>query len=241
MNPDVVYIYSHEASWWRGRELLFSLRSLEKYGTGYNKVWLIGDKPAYLNDKINHIEMDDDSTHPKERKLFEKLLRACNTNEITKDFVFFNDDFFLTKEIDFSNLPECYSSKNIKDIIRGRKKNAYTYAITNTYNVLIEKKAETKYFDIHYPMIYNKAKFQRTVGKCDWETAKAGYVIKSLYANLNKIPGRRRKDNKIYNEKNIKTILAIVESTDLFSTDEITHAMVKVLNRLYSDKSSYEQ
>jgi len=239
MKPDIVYIYSHQASRWRGQELKYSLRSLERYGRNYGKVYLVGDKAPYLNDKIIHIEKADDSTYAKERRIYEKLLLACQTKDISNPFIFFNDDFFLTKEIDLSKIGY-YFNRSLEDKLNlMQTKGQYWRAMNNTREALISKGLPTTHFDIHYPMKYYKDKFIEIMTEYDWDI-RCGYVIKSLYANTLKIRGIEREDRKIHHTHNKKEIREYVEASDIFSTNDITRAMAETLSHLYSEKCSYE-
>jgi len=238
MKPDIVYVYNKSCSGWMGREIIFSIRSLEKFGKNYNNVVIVGDKPEKLNDAIIHIPKSDFGTW-KERKICEKLLTACKSDQVTDPFVFFNDDFFLVKPIDFSNLKYFYFD-NLGNKIQNRKiEDTYKRALKNTRDVLFLKGLVEKHFDIHYPMIYHKAKFTRVMEKYDWNI-RGGYVIKSLYANSLKIVGKSKKDCKIYVMHRKKDILEKISATDLFSTDEITRAMIEIFHELYPAKSSFE-
>lgn len=238
MNPDIVYLYNDKCSLWRGREIIFSIRSLEKHGENYGRVIIVGSKPTLLNDKIIHISQEDIGPF-KEKKIYEKLLTACRSEIVSDPFVFFNDDFFLVKKIDFTKLRFYYSDNIRNKILHRRKEDTYKRALKNTRDALFLREYPEKYFDIHYPMYYHKNKFIRVMQKYDWDV-RAGYVIKSLYANSLRISGKPKKDFKIYIEHNKSRIREIISQTDLFSTDNITRAMAELLNELYPGKSSYE-
>lgn len=239
MRPDIVYIYNEKLSRWRGQELKLSLRSLEKHGQNYNNVYLIGDKPPYLNDKIIHIPMEDDQKNSREKRICEKILTACRAKEISDPFVIFNDDYFLVNEIDFSELHYHYfNDLGTKAKNRG-KNDMYKQALQNTLIALLSKGLPTKHFDIHYPMYYHKENFIKVMEQYDW-TVKGGYVIKSLYANTLEIEGLPRKDHKIYLNHNKREITEAIANIDLFSTEHISRAMAEILHKLYPERSSYE-
>lgn len=238
MKPDIVYIYSHQASKWRGQELKYSLRSLERYGRNYGKVYIVGDKPPYLNDKIIHIKKEDKAAN-KERRIYEKLLCACQTEEISNPFLLFNDDYFLTRSIDLSLIGYFYFDR-LENKVKSRKLNdIYRNALKNTAQALTERGLPTKHFDIHFPMKYYKDKFIEVMTGYDWEV-RYGYVIKSLYANSLKIQGEDKPDHKIYLSHNKREIREVVKNSDIFSTDKITRALAEILQELYPNQSSYE-
>lgn len=236
---DVVYIYAEGLSKWREQELKYSLRSLEKYGRNYNKVWIIGDKPEYLNDKINHIPQTDDLSHSKERKICEKIITACQTEGISDPFVAANDDYFLTREIDLSEI-KYYYQHTLEDKIKQKQKiDIYKISLQNTDEALKEKGLPTLHYDIHYPIIYIKHLFKQAMSQYGW-TKKGGYVIKSLYANTMLIEGEERADCKIFYSHSRNWIRKRISEVDLFSTGDITRAMAEILQELYPDKSKFE-
>ena len=91
---DLVYIYGDGYSKWRGQELMYSLRSVEKYVHNFRSVFIVGDFPCYLNQKAIHVLSPEDPRHCKERRIMNKLLKACDTEEISNPFLLYNDDYF---------------------------------------------------------------------------------------------------------------------------------------------------
>lgn len=238
--PDIVYLVNGSCSGWRNQELKYSLRSLEKFGRNYGEVYIIGDKPIYLNNReLIHIPKEDSPIYCKERRIMEKLLHACRTPEISNPFVFFNDDFFLIKEIDFSNLPYFYNELIESKVIR-RVDDTYRRSMKNTYDALRDRDLPTFHFDIHYPMYYDKEKFPEIMGRYDWDV-RSGYIIKSLYANTLKAKKKQRPDCKIKLSHSKKEIFSKIEPFDMFSTAEISRAMVEILNQFYPKESKFEK
>jgi hypothetical protein len=235
---DIVYILGKNLSGVRDQEIKFSLRSVEKHLKNFRNVYLIGHKPVFLNDKIMHHPFEDSAQHCKERRIMLKYLYACTIPEISPKFLMFNDDFFLTKDIDATKIPYYYSTR-LKNKIKHNSNGRYKKSIINTYNALTGKGYPTKYFDVHYPMYYDKDKFPEVMAKYNWEVA-AGYVVKSLYANTLRLPGKIKRDVKINERLGKAEILKIILSESLFSTAEITRTMLKMLNKLYPDQSKYE-
>lgn len=239
MNPDIVYIYNHTTSEWRGQELRFSLRSLEVFGMNYRNVVLVGDKPEYLNDKITFIPMKEVSGY-KEIRIFEKLLKACKSELVSDPFIFFNDDFFLVKKINFQELPYYYFD-NLANKIRARQRNdIHKIAMSNTRTALLQREHSTRFFDIHYPMKYSKYRLSELKRVYNWDI-RAGYVIKSLYANTFGIEGKSKPDCKFLDERSKSEVLKRINGTDLFSTGKVTRAIAEILQKMFPEKSSYEK
>ncbi len=237
-NIDIVYLFANGFSHFRNMELKYSLRSLEKYGRNYRNVIIVGDITPYLNDRIIHVPQTDDPCHCKERRIMGKILKACNTPEISNPFLFFNDDFFLTKPIDFSQIPN-YIKGDLRCAIKKRKAGLYRQSLENTYYALKGRGCDTQHFDLHYPIYYDKKKFPEVMNSYDWNV-RAGYVVKSLYANTLGIKGIYRHDAKIEKSHDKQEVLRRIQDTDLFSTAEISRAIISVLNQFFPNKSSYE-
>jgi hypothetical protein len=70
---DIVYPLAEGLSHFRNQELKYSLRSVEKYVTGFRNIYLIGFKPPFINDKIIHVMQEDHPYHCKERRIMEKF------------------------------------------------------------------------------------------------------------------------------------------------------------------------
>lgn len=81
-------------------ELRYSLRSIEANCKGYDRVFVVGRKPAWLTG-VEFIPCDDvyDCTH---KNMMRKILVACHQSDISEDFVMQGDDHFYIKPYDFS-------------------------------------------------------------------------------------------------------------------------------------------
>jgi len=238
---DIVYPLGEGLSNFRNQEIMFSLRSVEKHLTGYRNIFIIGFKPTFLNEKIIHIPHKDNPYFNKERRIMEKFKKACSIPEISDKFLMFNDDYFFTKPLNVQKIPY-YNKGTLDGSVKKRKTGSvYRHSLENTYNALKEKGYGTKHFDIHYPMYYDKKKFPEVMAMYDWENARNGFVIKSLYANTLKIKGVYRHDCKIMGLVTKKEeVIKQIKDYDMFSTSEITRAIIGILREMYPDKSIYE-
>lgn len=239
MKPDIVYIYNHECSKWFGREIIYSLRSLEQYGKNFGKVIIVGDKPSTLNENVIHIPKQDEAGN-KERRIYEKLLTACNSELVSDPFVMFNDDYFLSKDINFPELEYFYADTLEIKILNKKDENTYKRALINTREALLKKGYGEKHYDIHYPMLIHKKKFIESMKDYDWEI-RGGYVVKSLYVNSAEItPGKYKHDCKIRVMYDKNVMRGLIENTEVFSTGTITRPLGELLKEFYQLKSIYE-
>ena len=100
---DLVYILGRGSNW-QNNELRYSLRSVEKFVTGIRNVFIIGEKPSFINDQVIHIPYKDVYTN-KARNIMAKILRACNDSRMTKNFMLWNDDYFAIQPFSAIDYP----------------------------------------------------------------------------------------------------------------------------------------
>lgn len=191
---DIVYPLG-TGSYANNNELRFSLRSIEKYLTGFGKVWIIGECPDWIQN-VNHIPFPDEPLRPFDYNIMKKITRAIEEKELTDKFLFFNDDHFLNSPFVADDFPYYYST-TLEKYTEIRGNDGYGRRAKATLKHLQAKNLPTKYFDVHAPIIYDKALFLSSVTNAvDWND-RTGFIIKSMYANTLKIEGEKDADNKV--------------------------------------------
>lgn len=198
---DVVYALG-TGSFKHDFEIRMSLRSIEKYLSGVRHVWIIGERPEWLQN-INHLHAIETSKIP-DTNIHSKIALACNWKEVSDEFLFMNDDHYLLSPFEAETFPYFFSGTMEQFV--GTRSDGYGRRVKATLSHLKSKDLPTKYFDMHYPIRYNKAAYIQHVSTLPWDTAKDGYVIKSLYANSLKIEGTEQEDNKVNTIPPIKSI-----------------------------------
>ena len=218
---------------WQNNELRFALRSIEKYLTGYDKIFIIGECPSYLQNVI-HIPCPDFPGR-KEYSIFNKIMKAVKDERCSENFVFWNDDIFLIDNLQTADFKFWYEGTLQSKYEQSH--GHYKAAIKNTMGI---QSANLEYTDIHTPIIYNKIFFSKTVATEDWTKE---YVIKSLYTtrffeNFESIP-----DLKINKAMTYYEIKVRIKERLFFSigTYGVCPAMTKVLTELFPEKSKYEK
>ena len=83
-------------------ELKYSLRSIEKYCIGYDRVFVVGQRPEWLTN-VEYYFCEDDlgCSH---KNMMKKILFACKNTDISEDFVMQADDHFYVKPYDFNQI-----------------------------------------------------------------------------------------------------------------------------------------
>lgn len=191
---DVVYALG-KGSMWSNNELRYSLRSVEKHLKGYGQVWIIGEKPSWLTD-VKHIPASEPKGSVPDTNIMGKIAIACRNEQISDTFLFVNDDHYLLQDVQADQYPYYYNG-TIAQHVKKRGHDGYGKRCENTQKSLENRGLPTKYFDIHYPILYNKKHFlQQVVNQYDTRL-KDGMIIKSLYANALQIEGTEVKDCKV--------------------------------------------
>lgn len=216
----------------RNKQLIYSLRSVEKYLRGYGRVFVIGIDPG-LKD-VTYIPATDFESPAVNIK--NKLLIACNELDISDDFLYMADDYYFLKEQNIQEHPT-YCSGLLYDLARIQK-TAYKQYVLRTASVL----NGGVNFNVHAPIPYNKEKLIAAVNKVDWSVDGLGYLVKSLYANLSGITGTPLADLKIGREIPVEEMKAKLVNRPVFSTGKEWECkgISVLLSQLYPEKSKFE-
>ena len=81
---------------WQNNELRFALRSIEKYLTGYDKIFIIGECPSYLQNII-HIPCPPSPAKRSARRKYQSLFALWSGKAVGKKEA--------TKQQEWSNKP----------------------------------------------------------------------------------------------------------------------------------------
>lgn len=166
---------------WHNNELRYSLRSAK-----FDDVWLIGERPDWFTG--NHIAAYDGSIAT--LNIWRKLKAACLNPDISDPFLYSNDDYF------FLTLPELPYPNYYGDLINGN--NVYKQLAKHTMRILKWNNLPTLFYDIHRPMMIDKAKFLECFEFFELHCKVGlGLIVKSCYGNYCNIGGEYRKDIKL--------------------------------------------
>lgn len=227
---DVVYVLG-SGSHYNNFELRVSLRSVEKNLTGIRSIWVVGEKPDWVQN-INHIPFPDDISRPSDYNIMRKVTAACEHPQISENFLFINDDHYILQPFNVSDFPY-FHEPSLEKYLYKRGNDTYAFRAKNTLRYLQSKNLPTKHFDIHYPIIYNKSLFlEHVTNAVDW--TKEAYVIKSMYANTLKIEGVEAKDYKI------GRTLPPEDARVISTTPRFRYNVQRFLLWKFKDQSKYE-
>lgn len=233
---DIVYTLG-KGSKWQDSELKYSLRSVERYATHTCGIYIIGKKPDWIQD-INYVPFVENSY--KEKNILDKILQACKTPGITNPFLFINDDHFFVESTDISKYPN-YTDGYLQNAIDNReRKDEYQAMMIATLNELKRCNLPTLNYDIHCPMLIDKAKFPEIMSKHNFDIPNH-LLIKSLYGNAIDKP-EFKTDIHFYKPVNYAQIENVVYRNPMFSVSDggLNDDMKLFLSRIFQDKSKFE-
>lgn len=212
-----------------GVELRFALRSIDKYLTGWTNVVIIGTPPEWYNGESVKAK---DYRNRKQYSIYSKLLVACELNNVTDNFVMWNDDHYLLKPMNVGLIDAWYDGF-LKDTVNKNHGARYKETIANTLQII----PDTLNYDIHTPCIYNKGTFSYLFEKKTEEIC-----IKSSYFHRYSINDTYMKDFKINQLLSKEAIKELIKDR-LFlstSTNGMKKPMIELLSELYPNKSQWE-
>ena len=214
-----VYIYKRTSD--KGRELRYSMRSLANVKNWNGEVFVSGDREDWFSDKVQVIDTFINS-HDKHLDAQSKLRAAIEDKRVADEFIFFNDDFYVTEPIEITPL---YDGK-----LEGKPgNNSWLQSKHNTRLYLEEQGIKNpKNYAIHVPMVMEKQKLAEVLDIIA-ENRDKRLMVRSLYGNLHKIGGKQYKDRKTQGRRFEKGSLL---STRLF-TDELLD--------MFPNKSEFEK
>jgi hypothetical protein len=101
---------------------------------------------------------------------------------------------------------------------------------------------DANYYDIHKPIVYNKAKFLNMCHDIDFASHELGLLIKSTYCMYNKILGKFGYDNIFRNKQTLSEIKYKTLIKDVLSIhdDAINADLVKWFGLKYPVRSRFE-
>lgn len=235
---DVVYILGNDSRW-ANTELRFSLRSVQKYLSGYRQVFVVGSCPSFLGNVI-HLPMPDMFRYNKEANIAAKLLEACKCDFLSARFVFMNDDHF------FLGMQEAEAIENAHkgEIVADSKNAIYNSTLMNTKQALLSAKLPTKNFDVHLPMLMDKYWVKKALSSFNWavDSFTSGMLVKSMFANYSGLEGVEVADLKLEGPLSKDQIASLIKDRWAFSIgDDITREIKFMLFQLYPNRSIYER
>ena len=228
---DIVYTLKSGDS---GNEIKYSLRSLKNFP--HQKVFIYGGCPKWVRN-VQHISVDQDKGN-KWANTAKLLMSICNNDNISEDFVWFNDDFFVLKPIERL---EYFYDRNLrarvndfKIILGWNNGNRYTNRLLGASRTLTFAGKNNLNYELHIPIIFNRKKLKMLIERYPTIGAK-----RSLYGNFFVDNSIERDDVKIYDMRNVPD-----ETWDFVSTSDQSFKEGQVgkwIRKKFNRKCEYEK
>lgn len=215
-------------------ELRYALRSIEKNFKPVRDVYIVGDRPHWLQ---NIIHIPNRNNDHKRVNVGYGIRMALWRDELSRDFALWHDDMFLLEPIDEIPLWHGKSLKEFSALYNGIYPSSYyTQAINNT-----DLPGEIPHFELHTPFMADKELLAKQLGD---EIATRSYLMRTMYLvnNSDREKWEYHQDVKIHsflgaqgwqNEERFKTFVS--------SADNVFLGVVyPVLKEMFPEPSRYE-
>ena len=191
---DVLIPYASAASKNGGSELRYALRSIQSFLPNLGRVFVATDNPPDWLKDVEIVPVPDTHTSNKDANLFDKILRVCQTTDISERFLIWSDDQVALQPIDIDKL-NIYNVRTRNDFTR--KSSKWARRMVHTFDYLREQGIEiSNNWDSHTPHLYNKCDVVRILTSCNYINA-PGYCLDTLLSGLSrKTPDIKQDDVK---------------------------------------------
>ena len=183
MQPiDIVFVLGTGSNW-SNNEIRFSIRSLYKYLEGFGKIFIVGEKPDFLEGCLHIQHPDEFSPENADGNIIRKVLRACQDSRISEKFLFINDDHIFLRKTNAGAIPPFHKG-DMKDFPQHYfGLNPWRKRLYLTKLALENQGLTTLHYDCHTPILFEKEKFIADMSSFDYDTG-IGLTMKSLYGNI---------------------------------------------------------
>lgn len=162
-------------------ELRMALRSIETYGVNTGEVYIVTDDlPAWLCN-VHHLAVGDKHRRNKDANLIDKLLAACQVEELSQRFIFWSDDQLALRKFDAAILMPVYNPRGPAAF---RRHCRWYDRMLNTFNYLHSRGRKLDWnWDSHLPQLLDKKRFYELISPIDYGRL-PGYCVNTLYFGL---------------------------------------------------------
>jgi hypothetical protein len=216
-------------------ELRYSIRSTVK-NLPEGRIWVVGGKPDWYTGDFIPVQQTGINNHA---NVWNQLKIACNTKEISDDFILMNDDFFTVKKLEkveyFYGGTMYKSLENYAD--SGQTNYGYQRLFNKTYKHLGRRINKPLLdYELHVPMKMNKEKLLPILD--------TGFLHRSYYGNMYDVGGTETYDVKVYSNTELQGKFEELYLDDLnyLSSHDSNFEFILdfILRDMFPDPSDYE-
>ena len=217
---DILYIVG-SGSKENNEELKYSLRSVDKFCKGVDRVFITGICRNFINKK-KVIFTSCDDPYCRSMNHFYKVYTTFMTTDISDDCLLMYDDIFFCSKVDIRNYPSFYKGK-----ISDKTDGAYGMCLFNTKRHLTNEILPCLDFGCHTPIIYNRNRFIALLDTFEqFKDDVYGISPRCLYGNKYiETPTQLKEDVKI--RTNRFGLDGSVKQTHCFSTGDFTYNVAR--------------
>ena len=151
---DIMYILGKESKH-NNFELRHALRSIEQNLQGLDRVFVIGDDPGFLSDKVVFVPCPDPYKQ-KHKNMLYKIQYCTEHTDISDMFIVSSDDIFVMERMECSNIPCYHQGKLPESLGSNMDEESYEYNLYFTRSYLENRKLPTYRFAIHALHVVDK-------------------------------------------------------------------------------------
>ena len=181
----------------RNEELRHSLRSLSNLPHG--NVWVVGHKPPWVID-VGHLQTRQ--VGMKHENAGRNLVTACQSDDITDDFVWMNDDFYVMHPIDEVPTFNRGPISGVLAEMRRRRGNRTDSRYITRMAVTLRRLRELGYehplsFELHVPMVLNRQGVLDALRAMATSRDLTAYNKRTSFGVITGLEGARIRDPKV--------------------------------------------
>ena len=230
-------------------ELKYSLRSIEKNCTGYDRIFIAGYKPQFLNDNVIYVPFEDKTNVYKHWNILNGIKTVVDTTDISEYFVLQSDDHFYVRPYNFEEMPLYYKTELISEVPKACGNPRYKTAIVETRRLLERHGLSTLNTSSHCGTLFNKTLFKfmednilAEAFSSPWAAEPTCLMQAVMQKSLGMVPVYRR-DCKVKEFPNEKALLEKIADNFCFSISDraFTTGIDKYLEKWFPEKSKYEK
>lgn len=252
---DILYIVGEGLSKCDNQDLKYSLRSIDKYGIGVDKVFVAGHCPEWLSEEVVKVpfkqphNMNAESLAPMERlackyaNIISTIYHAIDTTDIGDEFLISMDDFFYIRRTDFNNYPYY-----VRDCIELPNNGPTSYI---KYLASTRKCLEDRNLDIYHTVLHRNTHCSRKIlnecreeARCLFEKlTPIEYLCWMLNYQHTKYGFNTTPVVDVKIRSGLEWYRVNPSITEVFSTKDFSKSdrLAFLIDSLYPEKSKYEK
>lgn len=169
-----------------GAELRLALRSIQRYLQGLGRIWLVGDRPSWLQpdgQRIVYLNVPDICGH-KDVSIWYKLFLACvgarGLPDLSERFLFWSDDQVILRPLGWEQFgPYHYGDLSTRT---DWPPDGWWQRMRHTVRYLLAHGKTAYHGDVHIPLPMERSWVIRITQEADWRTA-PGLCVGTLWLN----------------------------------------------------------